>query len=170
MIDEERKKIRKVIVSLEEKLRFFDEIAHYGYQDLDTALEKCHEVNLDFEKLGRMVKDLSEETETPIEDIDICAVIFDHILEKSNECINHILEFDLRDADFYTAGNYCATTFDVSSEGLEKFQKRLDESTEIQKQMLLKNIFVKVFLEDNDLSINQEKVYQSKKEIISIKG
>ena len=132
--------------------RFTSSITDFGSGDIASAVEKADEVGIDGRELADIVREFGDDTGTPLNDIDVVAVLYDHILQNARNEINSVLGFDIQnDADFYVAGNYLATTYDYSSESNEDLKGILMEATRDELERLSRNIFVKSFLTDVDV-------------------
>jgi len=132
--------------------RFTSSITDFGSGDIASAVEKADEVGIRGSELADIVREFGDDTGTPLNDIDVVAVLYDHILQNARNEINSVLGFDIQnDADFYVAGNYLATTYDYSSESNEDLKGILMEATRDELERLSRNIFVKSFLTDVDV-------------------
>jgi len=129
--------------------RFTSSITDFGSGDIASAVEKADEVGIDGRELADIVREFGDETETPLNDIDVVAVLYDHILQNARNEIDSVLNFDIQnDADFYVAGNFLATSYDYSSESLEKLTEIINEASKSDLQRLSESIFVRSFLTD----------------------
>ncbi len=132
---------------------FYESLSDYGYIDVKTAIEKFQEVDITATDLAYEVREYCESTETPLDEVDVCYVAYDHILQMARNKINEILNFDIcndiKDGTaFYTYGNYMCTSFDYSEEATEQLEEKLEDADKSQIGQLFDDIFVKVFLED----------------------
>ena len=55
--------------------------------------------------------------------------------------------------EFYTAGNYMATSYDWSEEAQNELQKKIDDASKGEKEKLKDDKFVKQFLEYVDVDL-----------------
>jgi len=129
--------------------RFTSSITDFGSGDIASAVEKADEVGIGGSELADIVREFGDETETPLNDIDVVAVLYDHILQNARNEIDSVLNFDIQnDADFYVAGNFLATSYDYSSESLEKLTEIINKASKSDLQRLSESIFVRSFLTD----------------------
>ena len=132
---------------------FNAEMSPYGYGDIETAIEQFAEVGLSPKRLAERIKDEADETGYDIQDMDICAIAWDHILQEARNYISQVCNFDVCDnADFTVAGDYLATSFDYSTEGQKKLQKMINEADPEQIEKLFGNKYVKVLFHDTDIT------------------
>jgi len=133
---------------------FTSSVTDYGSADISTAVEKFREVGLRGKELADEVREFSDSTGTPLEDIDIVYVAYDHILQMARNKISEVLNYDfLNDftgggTEFYVAGNYMATSYDYSEEAVDELREKIKEASKIQLQELSDDVFVKSFLSD----------------------
>ena len=143
-----------VEITNNDELDFYRKLSSFGYADLNTALEKFRSVGLFGDDLANQVQEFSENSETNITDIDICAVAFDHILQIAKNKIEEVLNFDMEnDVEFYVYSNYMCTEIIYEPEDQQKLQKVIDNATQKQKQELVNNNFVIEFLNDVNIEI-----------------
>jgi len=129
--------------------RFTSSITDFGSGDIASAVDKADEVGIDGSGLADIVREFGDETGTPLNDIDVVAVLYDHILQNARNEIDSVLNFDIvNDADFYVAGNFLATSYDYSTESQEKLTEKINEASKSDLQRLSENIFVRSFLND----------------------
>jgi hypothetical protein len=129
--------------------RFTSSITDFGSGDIASAVDKADEVGISGSELADIVREFGDETGTPLNDIDVVAVLFDHILQNARNEIDSVLNFDvMNDGDFYVAGNFLATTYDYSTESQEKLTKLINEASKSDLKRLSENIFVRSFLND----------------------
>ena len=98
----------------------------YGYLDVKKTLEEAWAIGKDGDWAYEEVKWFAQMCDTPLEDVDPCYAVMDRILQDARNEIEELTGFDIQnDADFYTAGNYMATTYDWKSEDVEELTERL---------------------------------------------
>lgn len=128
-------------------------LTDWGSADIQTAVEKAMEVNMNGNDLADLVREFATDTATQLADIDICYVIYDHILQMARNEIDNSTGFDIsNDADFYTYGNAMCTSYDYSQESQEKLIEELSKLDDAELEQLLENEHVKVFLEDVEIT------------------
>ena len=139
---------------------FLNGINEFGSGDIANAVSKANELNISGRELSDLVRSFADDTDTPLEDVDINYVIYDHELQTARNKIDSVLGYDfLNDfsgsTEFYTAGNYMATSFDYSEDAVAELQEKINEATGEQKDELEDDIFVKIFLEDVQVEIGK---------------
>lgn len=143
----------------EEINSFYKEVSNYSYLDVQTAVNVFLEVGLSGYDLAKEVNNYSEETGTDIENIDVCYISFENILQQAREKIDEVLGYDfLNDfkgsgQEIYTYGNYMATSYDYSTEAQEELQDKITKATEEQKKELRTDKKTKWFLDSVDISV-----------------
>lgn len=138
---------------------FHNTLTGYGSADVETAIEKFKDVNLSASELADQVREYADSTGTSLSRIDVCYVAYNHILQMARNEISDILGFDICNdikdgTEFYTSGNAMCTSFDYSSEAQEQLEAVLKKADQESIEELLENDFVRVFLEDVDIDIN----------------
>ena len=151
---------------------FYSSLTEYGYSDVDTAIEKFQEAGMSASDLAEKVRECHEYNGIPIQDIDVCYVAYDHILQTARNKIDEILDFDICDdikdgTGFYTAGNFMCTSFDYSQEVKDQLKEKLKDAETEQIKKLLDDIFVKVFLEDVEINIEEIRKTGSEKQEVA---
>ena len=148
------------VVSKETIDREYDDftsgITDYGSADIATAVEKFKEVGLGGRELADRVREWSDETETPIGDVDVVYVAYDYILQNARNEIDSVLGFDISNdieggTEFYVAGNYMATSYDYSTEAVDQLRGVLKKASKSDLKKLSENVFVRSFLNDVDV-------------------
>jgi len=100
----------------------------FGYLDIERAVSEAMEIGENarwaFEEIERFMDDCG----VKLSDVDPCYVVMDSILQQARNEIDQLTGFDvMNDADFYTAGNYCATTYDWKGGDVEALTEKLRE-------------------------------------------
>lgn len=122
---------------IEEEIKnFYAGLVSYGYLDVKRAVEVFKEVGKTSDDLAEEVLRFSEDTGTELQNIDVCFVAYDTILQEVRNKIEEVLGFDFLNegdgTDIYTYGNYMATSYD-STENLKQYlQKKLKNATREQ--------------------------------------
>ena len=89
----------------------------FGYLDIKRAVQEALEVGKSADWAYEQMEQFAEDCCMKIVDLDPCYVVIDAILQMARNEIIDIASFDIQnDANFYTAGNFCATTYDWSSD------------------------------------------------------
>lgn len=139
--------------------RFNRSITDFGSGDIASAVEKGDELGLDGNEVADISRQFADETGTDLNDVDVVAQVYDHELQMARNKIDEVLGYDFINdfegdgTEFYTAGNFLATTFDYSQNAHDQLEKKIKGATPEQRKQLLDDIFVKVFLEDVDIDI-----------------
>ena len=139
--------------------RFNRSITDFGSGDIASAVEKGDELGLDGNEVADLSREFADETGTDLNDVDVVAQVYDHELQMARNKIDEVLGYDFINdfegdgTEFYTAGNFLATTFDYSQNAHDQLEKKIKGATPEQRKQLLDDIFVKVFLEDVDIDI-----------------
>jgi len=155
LFEMEQKEVSKEILDREYDA-FTSGITDYGSADIATAVEKFKEVDLDGNDLADQVREFADDTDTPIENIDVVAIAYDHILQMARNEIDSVLGFDIINdikggTEFYVAGNFMATSYDYSEEAVEQLREVIKEASKDDLEKLSQDIFVKSFLSDVDV-------------------
>ena len=139
--------------------RFNRSITDFGSGDIASAVEKGDELGLDGNEVADISRQFADETGTDLNDVDVVAQVYDHELQMARNKTDEVLGYDFINdfegdgTEFYTAGNFLATTFDYSQNAHDQLEKKIKGATPEQRKQLLDDIFVKVFLEDVDIDI-----------------
>jgi len=163
IFDLERKPVTKETDDFENK-RFasimLNDVTNWGFGDTGEAIDKALSVGLDAKELTEILESFHEETETPYEDMDVVAILYDHILQMARNKIDEVIKYDfLNDfsgdgTEFYVAGNFMATTYDYSQSAVDELRQKLLKANKNQLKELSDDIFVKSFLTDVDVFRN----------------
>jgi hypothetical protein len=101
----------------------------YGYLDIKRAVSEALEAGFDGDWAFEQLEEFAESCGMEITDLDPCYVVMDSILQLARNEIDEMTGFDLQnDANFYTAGNFCATTYDWSSDDPQALTDALAEN------------------------------------------
>lgn len=107
---------------------FRDSFCPYGYLDVKRAIEVALEVGEDADWAFDEIERFADECEVKLKDIDPCYVVMDSVLQQARNEIDDLTGFDVQnDADYYTAGNYMATTYDWRGGDMEALIDKLRE-------------------------------------------
>lgn len=130
-------------------------MVEYGGLDIQFALNYLEAVDkYPSDLLADEVKEFSESTETPLNDIDVGYVAVSYVFQNVRNKINEVLNLDIEnDLSFYVYGNYCASGIDRKDEDLEELQTKFNEATEEQKKELKEDKCFIAFAEDIELKI-----------------
>lgn len=103
----------------------------YGYLDIQKAVVEALEAGKDGDWVFEQLEEFAQSCDMKITELDPCYVVMDSVLQIARNEIEEMTGFDLQnDAGFYTAGNFCATTYDWKSEDIESLTEALKENTD----------------------------------------
>ena len=135
-------------------LDFFWNVSPYPYGDTTTAIKKFRTVGLYGDDLADLVMGFCENTDTKLEGADVCAVAFDHILQKAREKIIEVLDFDIQeDVDFSVEGNHMYTSIGHNDSDRKELDDLIQGASRGQKEKLANDKFVLEFLNDVEIKI-----------------
>ncbi len=138
--------------------RFLQGMNDFGSGDIATAIDLADQIGMNGNELSDLVREWAEETETPIADVDINYILYDHILQNARNEIDQVIGFDfMNDTDesgmFEVHGNYMASSFDYSTEAQEELQGKINSASSDDKRRLKENKFTKLFFEYVDIEV-----------------
>jgi hypothetical protein len=109
---------------------FTNAMVTYGLYDIKTAVITAIEVGEDGDWVAELVQQRAEDYEMNVNDLDIVSEVYNDILQTSRNEIDDLINFDFSNdgADIYTAGNYCATSYDWSDNANETIKDKLIEN------------------------------------------
>ena len=136
--------------------RFTSSITDFGSGDIASAVDKGEEVGLDGSEVADLAREFADDTGTQLEDVDVVAIVYEHILQNARNEIDSVLGFDIMNditegTEFYVAGNYLATSYDYSQEASDQLKDVLEKAPMDKLKRLSENVFVKSFLSDVDV-------------------
>ena len=136
-------------------------------EDLEDAINKFAEVGLTPEDLGKQVKKFQKENNSEDELDEINGIAHEHILQQAGNKIKEIVEFDIVDKEngtkFYVVIESVGPTYDYGDEGLtEQLENTIQEADINKIKTLVDDTFVRVFLNDVNIDINE--IYKTKLE------
>ena len=150
---------------------FYKAISNFRRNRVEAAISKFVELDLSPEDLSEQIKKFSKENVREIDKLHICNVGFEYILRKARNKIKDVLKLDITvdmyGGEFHIAGNYHTTTFDYNAELLGLLKDEIRDADSKQVEELMKDEFVKAFLECVNTDINEmrEIKYESIEEI-----
>jgi len=98
----------------------------YGYLDIQKAVVEALEAGKDGDWAFGQLEEFAQSCDMKITELDPCHVVMDSILQTARNEIEEITGFDLQnDAGFYTAGNFCTTTYDWATRDQETLVEAL---------------------------------------------
>ena len=130
----------------------------YGYLDIQQAILHMDAYGKNSEDLIEALNEFVNDTGMDRNDIDITALAYDEILQDIRNEIDSEIDFDIQnDADFYTAGNYMATTYDWSRNDIENLTNAIKSADKKSRDNLLSNDNIRTWLFEVDIDINEFK-------------
>lgn len=98
----------------------------FGFLDIKRAVSQALEVGKSADWAFKQIEQFAEDCCMKITDLDPCYVVMDAILQMARNEIIDVAGFDIQnDASFYTAGNFCATSYDWPSDDIENLRDAL---------------------------------------------
>lgn len=109
---------------------FTNTLISFGSLDIRTAVKTALEVGENGSYAAECVNDFADNCDIKISDCDPCYCIYDAILQTVRTEIEELTKFDfLNDgAEIYTAGNFCATSYDYTNDAPSIIVKKLKKS------------------------------------------
>lgn len=109
---------------------FTNAMVTYGALDIRTAVTTAIEVGEGGDWVAELVQEQAEQMGMNVNDLDVVAEVYDDILQTSRNEISCLIDFDFCNdgAEIYTAGNYCATSYDWSDNANETIKDKLIEN------------------------------------------
>lgn len=109
---------------------FASAMVSYGSIDIRRAITVAIEVEEDGNWVAEVVYEHAEQMGMNVNDLDIVSAVYDDILQTSRDEISDLIDFDFCNdgADIYTAGNYCATSYDWSKNDNKTIKEKLIEN------------------------------------------
>jgi len=155
---------QETIRTEQEIANFNANILPYGYLDVKAGINHFLRYGKTGYELAEAVEQFNEETNTPLKDVDVTYVAYDVVLQEIRNEISDLIGFDIcNDANFYTYGNYCCSSYDYTEQDKEKLITAIAETTQEQREELLNSEKVSKFLDD--VEISQEDISQKVKEL-----
>lgn len=138
---------------IEEEIKnFYAGLVSYGYLDVKRAIEVFNEVGKTGDDLEEEVTRFSEDTGTPLKNIDVCYIAYDVILQEARSKIKEVLGFDFLNegdgTDIYIYGDYMCTSYDSTKNLKEYLQEKLKNATEEQLNELKEDKVTDWFLRE----------------------
>jgi len=156
---------QEIIIIEREIADFNSNILPYGYLDVKAGIQHFIEYgkNGGYE-LAQAIEQFSEDTNTPLKDVDVTYVAYDVVLQEVRNEINDLIGFDIcNDANFYTYGNFCCSSYDYSEQDKEELITAIAKAEQEKKEELLNSEMIKKFLDD--IEISQEDISQKIKKL-----
>jgi len=109
---------------------FTSNLIPFGSLDIREAVKTALQVGEDGDWAAEQVREFADSCGMKIEDCDPVFCVYDTILQEARNEIDDLINFDFcnDDAEIYTAGNYCATSYDWSDDANEKIKDKLIEN------------------------------------------
>ena len=94
--------------------------------DIQKAVVEALAAGKDGDWAFEQLEEFANSYDMKITELDPCYVVMDSLLQIARNEIEEMTGFDLQnDAGFYTAGNFCATSYDWKSEDIESLTEVL---------------------------------------------
>jgi hypothetical protein len=127
-----------------ETKNFYAGIVSYGSLDIERAVEIFLDVDKTGDELAEVVNQFAEDTGTPLKDIDICYVAYEHILQLARNRIEDVLCFDFlnegQGRDIYTYGNYVCSQYDNTQGLIDEIKERLENLDKEDREQAIKDL------------------------------
>jgi hypothetical protein len=96
---------------------FCSNLIPFGSLDIRAAVKAALEVGENGDWAAECVREFADSCNMKIEDCDPVYCVYDTILQEARNEIDNLISFDFYNdgAEIYTAGNFCATSYDYSS-------------------------------------------------------
>jgi len=143
MTEEHDEKIKRMCQNVTEDL------IPIGYLDLKSACETFHAYGLTSQDLSDAIHDFMSNTGMSLEEIDVCYIAYDHILNHARNHIQESIGFDIVDdvtTEVSVYGNYMCTDFQYTEQTVEEIKKAIEKANADQCCDLFKDCITKQFL------------------------
>jgi hypothetical protein len=109
---------------------FCSNLMPFGSLDIRTAVRAAVQVGEDGDWAAECVRDFAESCDMKIDECDPVYCVYDAILQEARNEIDNLISFDFCNdgAEIYTAGNYCATSYDYSDDANDTIKEKLIEN------------------------------------------
>lgn len=137
-------------VSDYETLKFYEGVSSWGSLDVDRALRVWKEAGLYPEDLAEEIRSYISETEAELENIDVCYIAYESILQRARNKISEVTRFDfLNDGlgDIYTYGNAMCSSYDRTENTTKELKEVLEKVNQETREELLNDNPTKWFLQ-----------------------
>ena len=110
--------------------QFTSNLIPFGSLDIRTAVKTALEVGENGDWAAEQIREFADSCGMRIEDCDPVYCVYDTILQEARNEIDDLISFDFcnDDAEIYTAGNYCATSYDWCDDAPETIKEKLIEN------------------------------------------
>jgi len=128
---------------------FQESCCPFGYLDIKAAISFLGEYGYDADTLMEQVEEYTEQTDVKFNDVDICGVAYNYIMQNVREKIKNIIGFDIQnDAYFEVSSNYMCTSFDVGEEDKDKLAAAIKKAGQDKLKELVEDEEIKQFFEE----------------------
>lgn len=109
---------------------FVSAMVTFGSIDIRRAVEVACEVEENGDWVAEVVQERAEQLEMNVNDLDVVSEVYNQILQESRNEIDNLIDFDFCNdgANIYTAGNYCAKSYDWRGNANETIKEKLIEN------------------------------------------
>lgn len=132
----------------------------FGSLDIEEAIKMFKLVGLSIDDLIEEVHNFIDSNDGDIiDDVDICYVAYEYILQEARNTINDVFNFDIvndinEGTEFYTYGNAIATSYDYSTKAQNQLVQVLKHAKKEELETIVNDDCTRVFLEYVDIDIN----------------
>jgi len=162
-MDEKEKRDNEIKWGIE---RFQQLINPFGSSDVRAAIAELTDAGIKDpgNELSDILDSFMEETGIPMDDVDITAIAFEHLLQKAREEFDDIASIDIvDDHDFSVVGNYMCSSVDYTSEGMETLMIELSKLDTETLDKLFANDFTTWFFDSVEITREEIEELQTKK-------
>lgn len=132
----------------------------FGSLDIEESIKMFKLVGLSIDDLIEEVHNFIDSNDGDIiDDVDICYVAYEYILQEARNTINDVFNFDIvndinEGTEFYTYGNAIATSYDYSTKAQNQLVQVLKHAKKEELETIVNDDCTRVFLEYVDIDIN----------------
>ena len=115
-------------ISKMEAERFKSAMLPWGYNDVKTAIDTALSAGKDGDWVSEQVQQYIDDTGTKLEEVDVCAIVYDSLLQEARNDISSSTDIDILNdlsGDVYVYGNYMCTSLDANGNGVEETMKAI---------------------------------------------
>lgn len=104
--------------------KLLEQLSGFGSRDIASAAEDLKAAGIDEGDFAEWIEEKCKGIGSTLQDIDICAGVYQYILIKAREEYEELTGKELNEK-IYVYGNYCATDYDNTSEAKEEIEKAI---------------------------------------------
>ena len=130
----------------------------YGYLDIEQAILHADAYGYKSTDLQEWLDQFFDDVGMDRNDVDITALAYEEVLQIVRGIIDNEIGFDImNDGDFYTYGNYMASSYDYSQEGYDALIDAIKNADPESREELLSNDKVTQWLYEVDINVKEFK-------------